>query len=119
MFFTNKQIAEVCHEANRAFCRTIEDYTQLPWALAAEWQRNSAIDGVAFAIDNPNAAASAQHDSWLAAKKADGWTFGPAKEPRTKEHPCMVPYEQLPAEQRLKDHLFKAVVAAFITCMAE
>lgn len=25
-------------------------------------------------------------------------------------HPCLVPYAELPAEQRLKDDLFKAIV---------
>ncbi|MGA2153889.1 MAG: RyR domain-containing protein [Bryobacteraceae bacterium] len=61
-----------------------------------------------------DAAASAQHEAWLSDKLRDGWKFGPVKDPTKKEHPCMVPYSELPLEQRIKDHLLKAVVQAFV-----
>ena len=63
-------------------------------------------------LDNPDAPPSASHESWLAVKEADGWKYGEVKDPENKEHPCFVPYEQLPEEQKAKDHLFKAVVEA-------
>jgi hypothetical protein len=107
------QIANVCHEANRAYCETIGDESQKPWQEAEQWQRESAIKGVEFALSNPDAPASAQHDAWLADKERDGWKYGAVKNPETKEHPCFVPYDQLPAEQRVKDYLFKAIVSAF------
>lgn len=31
-----------------------------------------------------------------------------------KEHPCFVPYQELPANQRLKDHMFGLVVRAVL-----
>ena len=46
----------------------------------------------------------------LKEKEADGWKYGAVKNPETKEHPCYVPYEQLPAEQQKKDALFIAIV---------
>jgi hypothetical protein len=113
------QIATVCHETNRAYCESIGDYSQKPWEIADQWQRDSAISGVRFAIDNPGAPASAQHDAWFADKTKDGWKFGPVKDPDKKEHPCMVAYDALPVEQRIKDHLFKAVVWAFVDCGSE
>ena len=61
-----------------------------------------------------NAAASAQHEAWLSDKVREGWKLGPVKDATKKEHPCMVPYKDLPLEQRIKDHLFKAVVRAFV-----
>lgn len=105
-----EQIAEVCHEANRAYCRTIGDDSQPAWADAPEWQRRSAAAGVRHALANPSAPPSASHDSWLAEKRADGWKYGPVKDPEKKEHPCFVPYEQLPPEQRRKDAVFLSVV---------
>jgi len=104
--------AKVCHEANRAYCQTIGDNSQLPWEQAEEWHRASAIKGVEYAIANPDAPASAQHDAWLADKLADGWKYGPEKKPEIKEHPWCVPYDQLPVEQQKKDALLKAIVAA-------
>lgn len=106
------EIARVCHEVNRAYCASIGDLSQPAWEDAPEWQRQSAITGVKFTIDNPDAKPSASHESWLAEKKRDGWKYGPVKDPAKKEHPCFVPYEQLPAEQKSKDYLFQAVVRA-------
>lgn len=111
-----EQIARVCHETNESYCVSIGDHSQKSWDEAEEWQRQSAIKGVQFALANPDAPASAQHDAWLADKAREGWKFGPVKDAEKKEHPCMVSYDQLPVEQRLKDHLFRGVVSAFRAC---
>jgi RyR domain len=108
------KIANVCHEANRAYCQTIGDNSQPSWEDAPDWQRESAIKGVEFNIANPSASASASHDSWLEVKRNEGWKYGPVKDPEKKEHPCFVHHEELPIEQQKKDHLFKAIVAALI-----
>lgn len=110
MFVTD--IAIICHEANRALCFTQFDFSQKSWAEAEGWQKKSAVTGVQFCLDNPNAPASANHESWLAEKIRDGWIYGPEKNPETKEHPCIVSYDELPAAQKAKDHLFKAIVSA-------
>ena len=104
------QIAEICHEANRAYCKTIGDGSQKSWAEAEKWQRDSAVKGVEFALSNPDAKPSHQHDAWLEDKRRDGWTYGAVKDPAAKTHPCFVLYEALPDEQKAKDYLFKAVV---------
>lgn len=109
-----RDIAKVCHEANRAYCETIGDPSQAAWEDAPEWQRQSATKGVEFARDNPEASPSALHDSWLEEKRAAGWKYGPEKNPSTKEHPCFVPYGELPPEQRRKDALFRAVARALL-----
>lgn len=109
---TVEQIARVCHEANRAYCQSIGDDSQPTWGDAPEWQRMSAINGVRFHIDHPGAGPEASHSNWLAQKAMDGWVYGPVKDPVKKQHPCMLPYEQLPAEQRFKDALFIAIVSA-------
>ena len=103
-------IAEACHEVNAAYCRFLGDDSQLPWPDAPEWQRTSAINGVNFRLANPDAPDSASHDSWMAEKIADGWVYGEVKDPDKKTHPCILPFDQLPKEQQLKDVLFGAVV---------
>lgn len=109
-----RDIARVCHEANRAYCAALEDFSQLPWSEAPDWQRESCEAGVQFHADNPLAGPADSHQEWLDYKRAEGWVYGPRKNPERKEHPCMVPYHELPAEQRRKDALFNAVVRALL-----
>jgi hypothetical protein len=106
-------IAEVAHEANRAYCESLGDMSQKPWAEADKWQKDSAFEGVRFKLDNPTATPEDQHQSWLDQKLADGWRYGPIKDADKKEHPCMVPYIKLPQSQKIKDYLFGAIVEAF------
>jgi hypothetical protein len=39
--------AEASHEMNRIYCAALGDNTQVPWKDAPEWQRISALKGVA------------------------------------------------------------------------
>lgn len=104
------KIARVCHEVNRAYCRAIGDDSQAPWDDAEDWQRDSAIAGVTFRMMNQDAPPSAMHNNWMADKIRDGWQYGKVKDPEAKTHPCIVPFDQLPPEQQIKDYLFSAVV---------
>ena len=105
-------IAKVCHEANKAYCESMGDGSQKSWDQAEEWQRESAIKGVAYRMNNPDAPRSAQHDAWTQDKINDGWVYGEVKDAQAKTHPCIVPYDQLPIEQQKKDALFQAIVDA-------
>lgn len=107
-----EKIAQMCHEANRAYCSLTGDNSQMPWAEAPEWQKQSAINGVKFHLENPDSKPSDSYNSWMKEKIETGWVYGPVKDAEKKEHPCMVPYEELPIEQRFKDYLFLSVVRA-------
>lgn len=111
------QIAEVAHEINRAYCASLGDFSQVPWDSAPDWQKSSAIAGVEFHWNNLSASPEDSHNSWLAVKAAEGWKWGPVKDPVLKEHPCFTEYENLPQEQRSKDYLFRAVVHSLIRYM--
>ena len=116
---TIRDIASVCHEANRAYCATLGDTSQPPWAQAPDWQVESAINGVRHAVQNPGAPPSASHENWMKEKLDAGWKYGPVKSEERKEHPCLVLYQHLPLEQRLKDALFIAVVHALQCALDE
>lgn len=102
--------AMTAHEVNRAYCAGLDDDSQVPWADAPQWQKDSAVLGARFTLDNPDAGDSASHDSWLAEKARDGWVHGDTKDPDAKTHPCIVPFDELPLEQQIKDELFRATV---------
>lgn len=111
------QIAIVCHETNRIYCQTIGDNSQPWWTDAPDWQKQSARNGVSqhWTVlergEEPSAEES--HNNWLRQKRQDGWTYGEKKDPEAKTHPCFMPYNDLPPEQRMKDHLFVNIVKAF------
>lgn len=107
--------AELAHEANRIYCAAIGDHTQKPWSEAEFWQQQSAIDGVKVALGG--ATPGQQHQAWMADKIADGWTLGAVKDPKAKTHPCLVPYQDLPQEQRAKDSLYQGVVRAMANAL--
>jgi hypothetical protein len=103
------ELVEVCacaaHEVNRAYCLAIGDDSQPSWDSAPDWQKVSAKKGVAGALAGNTPEQS--HESWLVEKvSTTGWKYGPVKDPAKKEHPCIVPYADLPAAQRVKDALF-------------
>lgn len=105
----NVAIARIAHEVNRAYCASIGDFSQPAWDDAPQWQKDSAIAGVeANRVGDPSA--EENHGNWMRHKEAEGWKYGAYKDPDNKLHPCMVSYDQLPVEQRTKDHLYRAAV---------
>ncbi len=43
------------------------------------------------------------HEIWAHQRLAEGWTLGPQRDDGKKEHPCLVPYEELPDSERVYD----------------
>ena len=105
-----ENIARIAYEVNRAYCIAIGDNSFTSWEDAPEWQKKTNIDGVLFNLNYPEAKPDDSHKSWYNKKAEQGWVYGPVKDPDKKEHPCMLLYEELPAEQKVKDYLFKQVV---------
>ena len=105
-------IATMCHQANKAWCQVNDDNSQKDWAEAEAWQRDSAIAGVEFKLNNPEAKEDAQHNAWMKDKVDAGWVYGVEKNAEAKTHPCIVPFNELPEFQQKKDALFCAIVNA-------
>lgn len=43
------------------------------------------------------------HDTWARTRFDQGWRYGPARDDIRKEHPCLVPYSQLPESEKQYD----------------
>lgn len=106
--------AQAAHEANRVLCLALSDTSQPSWGDAPDWQKSSAIKGAEMILTNPATTPEQSHEGWLAVKREEGWKYGPVKDPAKKEHPCFLPYSQLPENQRLKDEMFGLVVRAVL-----
>lgn len=106
-------LAKICHEANRAYCQAIGDDSQHSWEDAPEWQRRCSVEQAQWHLSKKDSMPSDSHDNWLKEKQANGWIWGKEKDAELKTHPCMVPYNDLPLKQQLKDSIFLNIVRAF------
>ena len=43
------------------------------------------------------------HEVWAAMRMAEGWKYGPIRDDKRKEHPCLVPYSELPESEKEYD----------------
>ena len=43
------------------------------------------------------------HEVWAETRISQGWTYGEQRDDELKTHPCLVPYEELPEEEKEYD----------------
>lgn len=103
-------IAMMCHAINAAYCQSMGYDSQPTWDDAPEAHKQSLLAGVEMHLANPDATPEQSHESWYKVKEAEGWKYGEVKDMEKKEHPCFLPYEELPDEQKAKDYLFRTTV---------
>lgn len=48
------------------------------------------IDKIAFAV----------HERWAQGRLNDGWKYGETRDDNKKEHPCLIPYDDLSEQER-------------------
>lgn len=104
-------ISMACHEANRAlqiFIASDAILVSPHWEDLDDETRASSYQGVVGILQGNTPAQS--HEGWVKFKVDHGWTYGPVKDEEAKTHPNIVPYGDLPLEEKRKDALFHAVV---------
>ena len=112
---TIENIAQAVHEINKAFCEQIGDHSLVAWESTTQDIKDIVIAGVQFHLYNPNAGPDASHNQWMANKVAQGWVYGPVKDAAMKQHPCIVPFDQLSLNDRIKDALVMQTVHSLKT----
>lgn len=43
------------------------------------------------------------HEVWAESRITQGWTYGAERNIALKQHPCLIPYEELPEEEKAYD----------------
>ena len=105
-----QKIARICHNVNKAYCESLGDNSQPSYDDASEDIMESARAGVIKVISNPCIMPEDIHNEWVYYKMLEGWTRGNKKDSIMKTHPCILPYNELPKEQKAKDYIFIAIV---------
>lgn len=107
--------AKIAYEAARTWCEHHNHPALVPWEQAEEAARESVRKGVVGVLAGNTPRDS--HANWTQTRLADGWVYGEVKDEKQKTHPNLVPYDDLPSDQRAKNILFvdsvKATMRAF------
>ena len=111
LLLTTEEVARIVNDANRAYCIAIGDPVPELWDNLDEETKQSAMDGISFALKG--ASPEESHNNWMKFKTEHGWTYGEEKDLEKKTHPCLVPYDELPYAQKVKDKLFLSIIDTF------
>lgn len=118
---TEEMLIEICaqaaHDTNNTYCRAIGDTPSPQWSSLTSAQREGVRAGVRRAASGGTARES--HELWMASRLAEGWVYGPEKNFSDRTSPNLVPYDDLPPEQRIKNDLFLSVVRAVYWSLRE
>ena len=112
--FRMEDIGRICYLANKMYCESIGDKSQTSWALCGPEIQKSVVNGVKYRLVNPLATPEGTHENWYKYKKDHGWVYGEVKDGERKTHPCMLPYDELPIDQKIKDDIYVSVCDAMI-----
>ncbi len=110
-------MAAAVHTAWFAFAQAAGQSAQ-PWEECPEYQKGDTLHLVRFyeAFDPRDLSldylSGTAHVVWMKKKIRDGWTFGPVRDASAKTHPSLIPFEQLPLAEQMKDRI---VVQAYLT----
>ena len=66
-------------------------------------QFESLLDGIRFQDEHPDNTPSENHENWMRMKESQGWVYGEVKDFDKKTHPDLVPFNELPEVEQLKD----------------
>lgn len=97
-------MASAGHEAGRAWAAYNGDTSVPHWEDLPAETRTGLLTGAEqiLAGTSPRSA----HLQWMDAKLKDGWKYGTKKDDAKKEHPSLVPYDELPPVERALDYIF-------------
>ena len=105
-----EKIAKLIYECCRIEAEIMERrIVPEEWSKRDSAFREQFVEHVAQYLTSPEKplpTPKAAHDSWMESYKAMGWKYGPIRDPEAKTHPDMVPYEELPQDERDKDEIF-------------
>ncbi len=54
------------------------------------------------------------HENWAKQRISQGWTYGEKRDDKTKTHPCLIPYEDLPEQEKEYDRITSQETLKFI-----
>jgi hypothetical protein len=106
-----EEVIYLAHEVNRAVRGCIGQDPGVPFGDVSPEKKASLRLSVLYAWEfGLSDCDEDSHNRWTYAKLREGWKFGEAEDSEKKTHPNLVPYDDLPWKEQLKDRFFRAIV---------
>jgi hypothetical protein len=101
-----ERIARVAWEANRQLqIADGEDWPDEPWDAAPSERKQLCIATVSLVLEGGVTEPGMTHQFWRVGMEADGWVGGAEKDLGRKQHPSLVPWEELTPRAQLGQRL--------------
>lgn len=107
--YTN-EVAKVCHAVNGALREFHGEDARPVWDETSALVQEGVMSGIEKLNANPHLTPEDMHSAWCMYYGARGWKYGKTLSDTKKTHPNLVAYDKLPAEQKLQDVVFHAIV---------
>jgi len=106
-----EKIAELVYEATRMEAEwSNRRIVPEPWQYRDEAFRTQFINIVHQYMEKGIPTPEEAHDSWMKKYFEMGWVYGEVRDAEKKTHPDLVPYNELPQDEKDKDAIFLAFV---------
>lgn len=106
---TVEDAARICHSAIMAISSCIGEPC-IGYDSLGESVRAGIRETIHLVLRDPRTTAEMLHVKWMTDRISEGWQYGPSKSYTSMQHPCLVPYSELPLIQKVKDSIFISVV---------
>ena len=95
-----EDLPEEYREANRAQAADI-----VAKMSSIGWRVVPAEQGERFELTEAqlDRLARAEHERWMRQRLSAGWSYGPVRDDAARLHPLLIPYDDLPADERQQD----------------
>lgn len=104
-----RQIAYVVHEVVRAYVEARGGY-MTPWSDARPGERKAMLHVVRNVRRQPDTPPGERHAAWCDRRRAEGWRWGPVLDIEAKAHPSLMPWPELPEDDRVRECLMIGAV---------
>ena len=106
-------LPEDLREANRALAADIPNKLLL-MGYELTSGRGIAPSALSLTEEQIEQQAMREHDRWLNERVGSGWTYAPVRDNVRKHHPSIVPWEELPEEEKKKDRTAVLMMSGLI-----
>lgn len=105
------QIAEIIHSCTSRIPRIDGSFVDV-WSDLTELQKEHATQAVREIYSAPKKTPEELHNLWMKPLIENGWTKGDYNFEK-KQHPSIIPFNELPESEILKDELWAALTECF------